>query len=147
MPASTESAFINTLIGEGSLVRGDLVVQGFFRLDGDFMGSVRTGGRVLVAVSGRAKGEIHARSVVIAGVFRGDIYASEKVVLLSTAMVLGNIYTSRLEIDLGAFLDGYACVTSKIREEGPLSVHVQSTYVLKIDPKLFVDSPLSHFSS
>ncbi|NNM53117.1 MAG: polymer-forming cytoskeletal protein [Spirochaetales bacterium] len=145
MPASLDSAFINTIIGEGSSARGEFVVKGFFRIDGDFSGSIKTSGRILVGVTGRAKGELHGRDVVVGGVFRGDIYADEHVVLLASAVVLGNVYSPRLEIERGSILDGYACITPRIREEGPHAVHLQSSYVLKIDTTAKVASPLSQW--
>ena len=41
-------AVVNSLIGEGTRFRGDFDLEGLLRIDGDFEGSVRTKGRVLV---------------------------------------------------------------------------------------------------
>ncbi|SIQ84308.1 protein CcmA, bactofilin family [Alkalispirochaeta americana] len=104
--AVTESTLVNSIVGAGTFFKGQIDVSGLLRIDGDFSGGVKTSGRVIVGRGGRADCTIDAATVVIGGVFRGTIYASEKVILLETAMVLGNIFAPRLIADSGVILDG-----------------------------------------
>lgn len=138
------STFINTLVGEGSSLRGELAVQGFFRVDGDFSGRVQTRGRILISATGRAKGTLEGRDVVIAGLFKGDIAAEARVILLSSALVIGTIYSPRIQVEEGAILEGYCCITPRIREEGVHPLQVQNSFTLQIDKEVRVSSPLSH---
>jgi cytoskeletal protein CcmA (bactofilin family) len=105
----TEDAFINSMIGEGTRLRGDLDLAGLLRVDGDFAGTIRTKGKVLIGRSGRADCTIYAGTVVVGGVVRGNIFASERVVVLSTGMVIGNVNTPRLTVEEGVVLNG-TCV-------------------------------------
>lgn len=137
------SAFINTLVGQGSSFKGDITVHGFFRVDGDFQGSITTEGRILVSPSGRIKGTLTGRDIVVGGVVKGDVYATERITLLSTALVVGNLYAPRIQMERGVLVEGYCCATPRIREEGGLPLQSQKSFTLKIDRRAVVATPLS----
>jgi len=140
---SDGSTFINTLIGLGSSVKGEIAVHGFFRVDGDLQGSVTTEGRILVSPSGRVKGTLTGRDIVVGGVVKGDLYASERITLLASALVVGNVYAPRVQMDRGVLLEGYCCSTPRIREEGGSPLQNQKSFTLKIDRRAIVSTPLS----
>jgi len=102
----SDDAFINSIIGEGTRLKGDFDLNGLLRIDGDFVGSIRTKGKVLVGRNGRAECTLHAATVVIGGVVRGDVYASERVIILSTGLVIGTIAAPRLIVEEGVVLSG-----------------------------------------
>ena len=106
MQYGTDDAFINSIVGEGTHVRGHIELSGLLRIDGDFTGSIRSEGKVLIGKNGRADCTVEAAIVVIGGVIRGTIYASEKVIVLATGMVLGNVYCPRLIAEPGVLMDG-----------------------------------------
>lgn len=126
-------SFINSLIGEGSFFKGDLTVKGLLRIDGDFLGTVTTDFRVLIGTQGRARATFHASEVIIGGAVKGDIYASQKVVIYSTGLVLGNIYAPSIQVEDGAVVEGYCCITPRLREEGTKPVQNHTPFTLKID--------------
>jgi hypothetical protein len=82
-----DSAYINSIIGEGTRFNGELDLNGLLRIDGDFCGTVRTKGKVLVGKNGRAECTVYAGTVVVGGVVKGNIFAEEKVIILSTGVV------------------------------------------------------------
>lgn len=86
---------INTIIGQGSFIKGSLSVPGFLRIDGDIDGNIDTPGRIIIAETARIRGNIHARSVTIGGMVQGDVVAPEGVVILSSGLVLGSILTKK----------------------------------------------------
>lgn len=107
----TEDNYINSIVGPGTFFRGHIELQGLLRVDGDFSGSIRTDGRVIVGKSGRADCAIEAGTVVIGGLFRGEIVAYEKVVLLASCIVLGNVAAPRLIVAEGVLLSGRCRIT------------------------------------
>lgn len=111
MPAP-DDAIINSIIGKGAKFRGDIQVRGLLRVDGDFTGSVQTKGKVLIGRHGRAECDIEARIVVVGGMVHGNITASEKVVLLATALVIGSIQAPRLTAEEGVLVDGQLMINS-----------------------------------
>ena len=101
-----DRAFVNSIVGEGTRFNGELDLNGLLRIDGDFTGTIKTTGKVLVGKNGRAECTINASTVVIGGAVKGNIYSSERVIVLSSGMILGNIYTPRLIVEEGVILDG-----------------------------------------
>ena len=96
----------DTIIGRGTRLNGEFNLDGLLRIDGDFSGTIRSRGKVLVGSNGRAECTIYAGRVVIGGVVRGNIISKEKVRILSTGMVLGNITTPRLIMEEGVIFNG-----------------------------------------
>ena len=103
---SEDGTFINSLIGDGTVFKGELKLNGLLRIDGDFSGTVETEGKVLVGKNGRADAMVKAGTVVIGGVLKGNIVASEKVVILSTGMLIGNITAPRMLVEDGVLMHG-----------------------------------------
>ena len=108
----TDDAFINSMIGEGTRFKGEFDLNGLLRIDGDFTGTIRTRGKVLIGKNGRAECTLHAGTVVVGGVIRGEIFSTEKVIILSTGLVLGAITTPRLIIEEGVIFNGSCKVTT-----------------------------------
>ncbi len=111
--ASIENTLVNSIVGAGTFFKGTIVVSGLLRVDGDFRGAIQTDGRVIIGRGGRADCTIDAAIVVIGGVFRGTIYARDKVIALETAIVAGNIYSPRLIAESGVILDGALHIKSE----------------------------------
>ncbi|UCB45757.1 MAG: polymer-forming cytoskeletal protein [Spirochaetota bacterium] len=103
---SHEDAFVNSIIGEGTTLKGEFDLNGLLRIDGFFYGKVKTNGKVLVGKNGIAECDIFAGTIVIGGKVKGSLIASERITLLSTGELIGNIITPRLVIEEGVIFDG-----------------------------------------
>jgi len=97
----------NTILGSGSVVAGDVTVSGFLRVDGDIRGNLKTDGRLIIGKDARIQGDICASSISVGGTVQGDIVAPEGVVVLSSGMVIGSIFTKKLRIDDNVILHGF----------------------------------------
>ncbi|MDR2629857.1 MAG: polymer-forming cytoskeletal protein [Spirochaetaceae bacterium] len=97
---------INTIIGPGTSVEGDLEAGGFTRVDGNLRGKLTAHGRVIVGEKARIKNNISGTSITIGGVVYGNVLASERLIILSTALVLGDIVTRRIQADEGCLVHG-----------------------------------------
>jgi cytoskeletal protein CcmA (bactofilin family) len=111
-----EDNIVNSIIGAGSEFKGEFKINGLLRIDGKFQGTIDTHGKVLVGQSGDAVTDIKARLVVVGGRVSGNIYATERVILLSTGDVKGNIITPSLIMEEGVKFEGN-CVNNKKIEE------------------------------
>ncbi len=107
MAKFSDDISINTIVGPGCFVDGNLSVPGFLRIDGDVNGSINTPGRVIIAENARVRGNIHAKSVSVGGMVQGDIVAPEEVVVLSSGLVLGAVLTKKIRIDENVFIHGF----------------------------------------
>ena len=107
---------INTLIGLGSFVSGDLKINGFIRIDGDVDGKIETQGNIIIGDSARIKGNINAKSIVIGGIVIGDITAPKGIKLLSNSVVIGDLTTHSLQIEENVLFNGH-CISLGSEEE------------------------------
>ncbi|HRX14910.1 MAG: polymer-forming cytoskeletal protein [Spirochaetes bacterium] len=107
-----EDTIVNSLIGEGAEFKGEFKINGLLRIDGKFTGTIETDGKVLVGKGGEAITDIEASIVVVGGSVKGNIYATEKVVLLSSGNVSGSIITPSLIMEDGVKLEG-KCTINK----------------------------------
>ena len=61
-----ESPVIN-IIGNGTIIKGDIKASGDMRIDGTLIGSVTSKGKVVVGTTGNVEGEINCQSADFSG--------------------------------------------------------------------------------
>jgi cytoskeletal protein CcmA (bactofilin family) len=100
-----------THIGTSIVIKGDVSGSGNVYLDGELEGSVELLDSALtVGPAGRIRANLQARSIVVQGRVDGNLYVIEGAELKKSATVVGDIYTPRIAIEDGAFLEGNVCV-------------------------------------
>jgi cytoskeletal protein CcmA (bactofilin family) len=97
---------INSILGSGTVVEGNIDAAGFTRVDGSLKGDLSVKGRVIIGERARMKSCVTGTSVTIGGVVVGDVLASERLVILSTGLVVGDIITRRIKADDGCLIHG-----------------------------------------
>ncbi|HMM53552.1 MAG TPA: polymer-forming cytoskeletal protein [Candidatus Desulfobacillus sp.] len=108
--SSKPQSRIDSLIGAGTRIEGDLIFAGGLRVDGEIRGNVRStgdgGGTLVLSENGRIEGEIHVSHLVINGTVIGPVFSSEFLELQPRARVTGDVQYSSLEMHLGAVIQG-----------------------------------------
>lgn len=103
-------ARIDTLIGAGTTIVGDITFTGGLRIDGQVTGNVRgiEGSQTMLVISeqARVEGEISVTHLVVNGNVIGPVHASESLELNSKALVQGEACYGSIEIHLGAIVEG-----------------------------------------
>ncbi|MFA7633917.1 MAG: polymer-forming cytoskeletal protein [Thiohalomonadaceae bacterium] len=106
----TKSAKIDTLIGQNTELRGDVIFSGGLHIDGILKGNViadqDSGSVVSVSERGLIEGEVRVPNVVLNGGVVGDVYASNHIELAPNARVKGNVYYKIIEMAAGAEVNG-----------------------------------------
>lgn len=101
---------IDTLIGTGSVLKGDLEFTGGLRVDGHIKGHVSAQdsnkGTLVLSESGVIEGDINVPHVVINGTVNGNIVSGGHVELQASAKITGDIHYKAVEMELGAILNG-----------------------------------------
>ena len=104
------TAKIETLIGPGTRIEGNLIVTGGVHLEGYVKGNVTTGpeGTAVLSIGpqGVVEGVVEVPRVVVHGEVRGDIRARDKVELGAGARVSGNVSYGVIEMAAGAVIQG-----------------------------------------
>lgn len=101
---------IDTLIGAGTRIIGDVQFSGGFHVDGHVKGNVdsppESGSTLSVSDTGVIEGAVAVPNVVLNGTVKGDILAHDRVELGATARVTGNVYYGLIEMEMGAEING-----------------------------------------
>lgn len=101
---------VDTLIGPGVIIRGDMQCSGGCYIEGSVHGKITASegsdAVVTIAENGHVEGQINAPVIVICGRMTGDVHATERVELASHARVQGNIHYKLVEMAAGAMITG-----------------------------------------
>lgn len=95
-----------SIIPRGVVVNGAIDGEGDLIVLGEVHGPIRMAGGVSVEEGALVRGHVRARSVVVAGVLKGNIYADVSTRLDSTARVVGDLRAPRIRLTKGAQLRG-----------------------------------------
>jgi cytoskeletal protein CcmA (bactofilin family) len=101
---------IDSLIGAGTMIEGDINFTGGLRIDGHVKGNVRAAGSkpgtLVISELAKVEGEIDVAHVVVNGTVAGPVRATEYVELLPKARVTGNVQYKSIEVHVGAIVMG-----------------------------------------
>lgn len=101
---------IDSLIGAGTSIEGDISFSGGLRIDGQVKGNVRAAGdqasTLVVSEHARIEGEVSVSHVVVNGTVIGPLRSGEFLELQPKARVTGDVEYSSIEMHLGAVVQG-----------------------------------------
>ena len=101
---------IDSLIGAGTHIEGNISFSGGLRIDGHVTGNIIAVGdkpsALVLSDQAVIEGKIQVSHAVVNGSISGAIHASEYVELQPKARVSGDVYYKAMEIQLGASVDG-----------------------------------------
>ena len=104
------SGVIQTLVGDGTRIKGDVRFDGGCHVDGVIHGNVIADrdpeAFLSVSADGLIDGSVRVPTVILNGKVQGDVYASVRVELGSSAKVFGNLHYELLEMTAGAEING-----------------------------------------
>ncbi len=100
---------IDTLIGKGMQIRGELAITGGIRVDGIIYGKLDGGDKnsmLLLGESGRIEGVVRVSHAVINGTIRGILLVDGAVELHAKARIEGDLYYRSMDMARGAIVTG-----------------------------------------
>jgi cytoskeletal protein CcmA (bactofilin family) len=101
---------IDSLISEGTFVKGDITFTGGLRIDGHVRGNVTAanGQPCTLVVGGHAQidGAVRVSHVVVNGTVNGPVRADDYLELQPLARIVGDVCYKTLEMHVGAIVQG-----------------------------------------
>lgn len=101
---------IDSLIGAGTSIEGNISFTGGLRIDGEVKGNVRAAegqsGTLVVSEHARIDGEVNVSHLVVNGTINGPVHSSEFLELQPRARVTGDVEYNTVEMHLGAVVQG-----------------------------------------
>ena len=121
---------IDSLIGAGTVIEGNISFSGGLRIDGTVRGNIAsTGdqpGMLVISEHADVAGEIRVNHVVVNGRIEGPVHASESLDLQSKAHVTGDVHYRRLEIQGGAVIQGMMVCNAAAQSDKVVQLKPQS---------------------
>jgi cytoskeletal protein CcmA (bactofilin family) len=101
---------VETLVGSNTRISGDIHFTGGCHVDGTVNGNVTADpdsqSALSISEGANVDGGVTVPYVVLNGIVRGDVFASQRVELGPTARVIGNVYYNLIEMAIGAEING-----------------------------------------
>jgi len=95
-----------TIIARGVKLEGDFKSEGNVVVEGEVNGALTTSNDLRVSEGAKINANVKAQSAVVAGEINGNVKVKDKLELLATAIVAGDIDTKNLSITPGAIVNG-----------------------------------------
>ena len=133
--ASKPQNRIDSLIGEGTTVEGNVIFSGGLRIDGKVRGNVMAAddqaSTLVLSERARIEGEIRVSHAVINGTVVGPVFGTQYVELQAKSNVTGDVHYRTLEIQLGAVVQGRL-----VHQDAP-----QDTKLITLKPAMVEGQP------
>lgn len=101
---------IDSLIGAGTTVEGNISFSGGLRIDGEVHGNVFASGdqpsTLVISEHARIDGEVSVSHLIVNGTVNGPVRSNEFLELQPRARVFGDVEYNTIEMQLGAIVQG-----------------------------------------
>ena len=100
----SSSEFVNqqNTIAKGTIITGDIISDGDFRVEGTVQGNIKTPGKVVIGKTGIINGTLHGANADIEGKFSGKLILTDTLSLKSSAHVEGEVEVGKFAVEPGA---------------------------------------------
>jgi cytoskeletal protein CcmA (bactofilin family) len=107
-----------SVVCKGISIRGEVTGDEDLQIDGELSGSVKlVGARVMIGPEGRVTGNIQAREIIVRGNLKGNLRASERILMGGTGRWEGDGVSPRLAIEDGATVRGHLEVAEAVEKK------------------------------
>lgn len=89
-------------IVEGTILKGDIISQADFRLDGELTGNFQSKGKIVIGPAGSVTGDIICKNADIEGRFKGKIQVLEILNVKHKSSIQGEVICGKLSVEPGA---------------------------------------------
>lgn len=106
----------STIIGAGTVITGDISSKGDIRIDGTLKGNLEARAKVLIGPEGVVEGDIQGMQADVLGKVIGTIKVKELLFLRGKAVLEGDIYAGKLQIEPTAVFNGHCHMGANVVE-------------------------------
>jgi len=114
---TTDYIGINSIIGDDTQIKGEIITKGSIRMGGEFEGKIQAHGDVLIGEGSHVTGTVAGAKVIVSGDVNGNISANGGLEITKTGKVFGDIISDKLIVDEGAIYKGKVTLESSSKKE------------------------------
>lgn len=100
-------------IEKNTKIKGDIISEADFRIDGKLDGNVKTSGKVVIGKDGYIHGKVECVNADIEGSFNGELLVSDLLSLKSSAVIEGTVSVTKLAVEPGATFNASCTMKGK----------------------------------
>ena len=100
-------------IEKNTKIKGDIISEADFRIDGKMDGNLKTSGKVVIKKNSYIHGKVECVNAYIEGSFIGELLVSDLLSLKSSAVIEGNVFVSKLSVEPGATFNASCSMKGK----------------------------------
>ncbi|ALM08421.1 integral membrane protein CcmA involved in cell shape determination [Sediminicola sp. YIK13] len=100
-------------IEKNTKIKGDIVSEADFRIDGKLDGNVKTSGKVVIGKDGYIHGKVECVNADIEGNFNGELLVDDLLTLKASAVIEGTVVVSKLAVEPGATFNAACTMKGK----------------------------------
>lgn len=104
---------VQTIIGEGTAIKGAIQATGVVRIDGQLEGSIDHAGELIIGPKGKVIADVRSKALAIAGEVRGNVVVEQKLELLTGSKLFGDIRCGHLVVHDGAMFHGRSLMSGE----------------------------------
>ena len=100
-------------IERNTKIKGDIISEADFRIDGKLDGNVKTSGKVVIGKGGLIKGKVECVNADIEGSFNGELIVNDLLALKASAVIEGTVSVAKLSVEPGATFNASCTMKGK----------------------------------
>ena len=100
-------------IERNTKIKGDIVSEADFRIDGKLDGNVKTSGKIVIGKGGYIKGKVECVNADIEGSFNGELIVNDLLALKASAVIEGTVSVAKLSVEPGATFNASCTMKGK----------------------------------
>ena len=126
-PANANAPDATSHIAKGTTIEGNIETAGNLRIDGKIVGDVKNKGKVFQGDTSLIDGNVLSQNAELSGEIKGKVEVADLLILKATAVIHGDIVTSKLVVESGATFNG-SCKMGAVSSEIKLNGNVERRY-------------------
>jgi cytoskeletal protein CcmA (bactofilin family) len=114
MQSTVVDVELTALLGRGTRFEGKLTFDGRVRIDGAFVGEVRSPGVLVIGEGAQVQADVVVGALIVkGGTLRGNVHARDSIELLVPAHVNGNLRAPEISIERGVQFSGECSIEAR----------------------------------
>lgn len=105
-----------TIIGAGTIIKGDLESNGDIRIDGTLIGNITAKAKVIIGPDGTLVGDLHGNQADVLGKVSGKLKIDDLLQVRGKANIQGDIYAGKLHLEPSATFNGQCFMGANVVE-------------------------------
>tara|TARA_R110002096_G_scaffold16735_6_gene57022 strand:- start:859 stop:1293 length:435 start_codon:yes stop_codon:yes gene_type:complete len=104
------------VIAKNTTIKGEIISDGDYRIDGVLEGDLKTKGRVIIGSGGVVDGTVEASNTDIEGTFSGKLIVEKILTVKAIAKISGEVVVGKLSIEPGAAFNASCTMKAIVKE-------------------------------